>query len=134
MFEPYETAKKILVAARRKIAKPENWCKGEWAVNRYGVEIDAIVYPALAGDAYCSFCLTAAVMSASVNYNDNARLFAKQKLRDQLFGNFHSSLVKFNDHQTTEHSDVIGCLDRAIESLSQEIDRFRAVAIKQQAH
>lgn len=130
MPTPNEIVRSILVAARKKIANPKNWTKGAFARTMNGRPVNATVYPALAGDDYCQFCAKGALISAATeqsaqeyeNMAVNELMAQFPKVED--YGSIckNLSLVNFNDHGVTQHSDVIACFDRAIESVSFAIE------------
>lgn len=92
---PITTDCEILIAARKLIEKPENWCQGE--------------YKSSSG----SFCMAGALRHVA-NIHSWIRLY-------HLLGEFtgEESGVGFNDHHT--HEEVLSVFDQAIEKLEKEM-------------
>jgi hypothetical protein len=99
---PYE----ILVLAKEKISKPENWTKSASARNKNGED----TYPTNS-DAVC-FCSIGAIQSVSKYTGDEAI----DILRRVLYPNNWYGVAAFNDSHLTTHEDVMKAFDKAIEA------------------
>lgn len=105
---PPRTVKQLLKRARKILAKPERWTKGTYARDRYGEPVSLFYSVAE------SFCLLGALERADTD-NGTMYLAGRDFLNAFLGGNAHT----FNDRRTTEHRDILGLLDGAIEKARQ---------------
>lgn len=88
------TTAEALAAARKLIDTPEKWGKFSDRVRGLICAHDALVRAMPDADTFRAALLV---------------------LREQLPGDFHrGSLVRFNDHPSTTHADVMALFDRAI--------------------
>ncbi len=107
------TTREILIAARKKIERPECWTKGAYArradgtyVGDSGINEDGFI----SADAVC-FCALGACRAVSGSLTDESP--AARQIRDALGGRQYD-LSAFNDAPTTTHADVLALFDRAI--------------------
>lgn len=100
------TTKEILVAARKRIEKPENWCQGAYAKDALGRGC-----PIASGEA-CQWCAGGAV-AAEVSGQWAYVMVASALLHAAAegIGNFSSSQL-LND--MTDHATVMQMFDNAI--------------------
>ncbi len=96
------TPHELLIAARAKIEKPENWCQGAMWCSADG-------HPNCRRVEATQFCALGALFVVGI-HNDTV-LSAKDALQAQAPD---TPIVRFND--TRDHSDVLMLFDRAIEA------------------
>ena len=118
------TTKAILVKARGKIAKPENWCKSVAARNKdYGV-------CSISDPNACKWCATgamASVMPRGFIRNFEHR-YAYMKAGDLLDSfSMENSVMFYNDRKRTTHADILAVFDRAIEAAEQQEERKNGI-------
>lgn len=95
--------KEILIAARAKIERPENWTKGVFARDPQGRDVAPT-----SKTAVC-WCTIGAITATGVGYDDEA--LASNYLRREI-DTHDKSIWKFND--TSTHAEVLAMFDRAI--------------------
>jgi hypothetical protein len=95
--------KEILIAARAKIERPENWAQGAFARNKQGRD----VIPK--GKTSVCWCALGAIIATTNNYEDEDK--AASLLRLELNA-YENSISKFNDIST--HAEVLAMFDLAI--------------------
>jgi hypothetical protein len=95
--------KEILIAARAKIERPENWTKGVFARDSQGRDVTAT-----SKNAVC-WCSLGAITATGACYYDEEK--ATRFLRLELDA-YENSITKFND--LSNHTDVLAMFDRAI--------------------
>lgn len=97
------TTKEILIAARAKIEREENWTRGAYARDWAG----GVRLPQ--SEAAVCFCALGAVRSVQCHYEEGDRaIFA---LRHEISG---TPVSDFNDNPATTHADILALFDRAI--------------------
>jgi hypothetical protein len=101
----------LLKKARKLLAKPESWCKGEFAKTR--------VKEACAPSDYraTSWCLSGAIFNAQKSlecFSTEAYDVCQQELSKPF-----RNVVTFNDHPTTTHRKILRFLDRVIKKLEK---------------
>lgn len=96
----------ILIAAKAKIAKPENWGKGN--------------YVSRAADGTTQYCAIGAVVAASdeLGCDDKLLVAAEGMLRLGMGGD--GKLVRYNDADERKHEEILAVYDRAIELAKAE--------------
>lgn len=96
------TIKEVLIAARKKIEKPENWTQGTGAKDIEGRYADAD-----SPEAVC-WCSMGALYAVTASMPGTYYNQAYEALRDVI----NDSIAMFND--THSHADVIEIFDKAI--------------------
>lgn len=97
------TVKEVLIAARKRIEKEENWCKGSAATDANGV-----IAPY---EVATRFCLFGAVEAAGGT-----------PIRDGVWESLKEAClpwygpIGYNDATETTHADVLTVMDKAIAS------------------
>lgn len=99
------TTKQILIAARKRIEKPENWTQVFMARTEEGAPTGA-----KAKNAYC-WCASGAINAETNTVADSSRAHNCLAIAMNSDG-----VVLFND--THSHAEVLAAFDKAIESLS----------------
>lgn len=117
MTKKIGTVEKLLKAARRKIEKPERWCKNDYAIDVNGRGVFSW------GEYACKFCITGALSSITGMAHHNRRQDARQILNSvACLVPYHkdgSSIdeilaVTLNDYGDFGHKGVLLCYDLAI--------------------
>ncbi len=93
--------KKILVAARAKIADPKHWTQNQYARDANG----CMVQPE--ADNACQWCAAGAIISAV--WDGKTDLYDARKILEHYA---NSRLTIYND--THSHEDVLALFDRAL--------------------
>lgn len=93
----------VLIAARKLIEKPENWCKGAYARTARDYEVGPKEATAT------KWCVFGAVWKVADDPNGIAASNARWALNEQADG-----AVLLNDTTSTTHADVLAAFDRAI--------------------
>lgn len=104
------TATEVLEASRDKIAKPEDWCRGNFAIDNDGNKTGEC------GDEAVAWCARGAlynVLDRPTRYGDPT----SELLDAASWALFREGLVYVNDNRS--HRDVMRVYDRAIQ-LSKE--------------
>lgn len=96
----------ILLAARALIATPETWCKHKPMKVAKDTEIK-------------SYCLVNAINISSPKRSKHGGVRPDYMRAINFLSNDtgNATLLRFNDHKDTTHSDVIGLLDAKIKEL-----------------
>lgn len=101
------TTREILVAARKLIEKPENWCQADYALDKTGKSVSCF---ADEGPDACAFCSSGAIFRVAIDSPllPDARMALVQAM--------DADIAYFNDKHT--HAEVLAAFDRAIAKLS----------------
>jgi hypothetical protein len=95
--------KEILIAARAKIERPENWTQGVFARDSQGRDVTA------KDKTSVCWCALGAVIATNISYEDEELATNYLRIELDAYGN---SITKFND--TSTHAEVLAMFDRAI--------------------
>lgn len=108
--QPPAGVRDILIAARAKIEKPENWTKGAEARTASGL----VVY-ATDRDAVC-FCTVGALFAVAPYLEDQPLRFeARAKLKAAIGRRSATfNITEYNDMDHRKHADILALFDRAI--------------------
>lgn len=100
----------VLMQARAKIEKRENWIKGRFAADKAGFEVFSDEPGA------CRFCAIGSLLATPCSQEEyeEARnfLFVAMEERDRRAYGY--SLAGYNDDPKTTHEDILNLFDRAI--------------------
>lgn len=109
---------RVLKAARTKIAKPENWCKGSWAQDAAGRDLEK----GWAENAvrFCAIGAISDVTGESVLNLHVPALLGRAYLRLQDGVSGHT-IGFWNDAPSTTHGDVLDLFDRTIAKLEAQL-------------
>lgn len=118
------TAKEILVKARKKISKPENWCQGVSArkkIRSVLYDYNDVFESCDAKDSEaCQWCATGAIDSVTpiglINQNRSEYLKAYRILFEHCA---FTHVANFNDRGTTSHADILEAFDLAINAIGE---------------
>ena len=103
------TALGVLIAARAKIEDPKNWTKGTPARDSHGRKTLATNPDA------CMFCMIGALDSAIGSLgSESAFMDAADALLPFIPNGW--GIPDYNDHESTDHADVLAIFDKAIAS------------------
>jgi hypothetical protein len=97
-----------LIAARAVIANQDDWCKGAWAE----------------GHRHCSWGAGVAVLMKALGLSlgdvtVHPRFYAVEDALNDATPD-GSSIVQFNDRDTTTHGDILALFDRAINAIPED--------------
>ena len=98
-----QSAAQVLRAARELLSDPARWTKGAWAEDGAGMEVSPV-----SPNAVC-WCVEGALMRVSGVEVVTAVGFALEAL-----ANVVGDIAWYNDAATTQFSDILTALDRAI--------------------
>ncbi len=101
------TTKEVLIAARAKIAKPEQWIQGYYAKDADGKEADRF-----STEATC-YCVLG-VLHASA-----AGSFRFRNAVDAIIDQIDCPISTWNDDPSRSHAEVLAVFDRAIEAVEE---------------
>lgn len=103
------TPLEMLHQAKQKISKPENWCKGNSAVNAAGAPV-----PVRLGEAcrWCSVGSVRSIRAPGAGYWDAVAILDRATAY-QTSGYLYD-VIDLNDHLDTTHDDVMKVFDRAM--------------------
>ncbi len=103
------TTKEILIAARKKIERPECWTKGALARNAAGTEL------IIGRESAVCWCAFGATEAANAGNNDHEASDAERSADNALRSLVpNRDVPSFNDAATTTHADILALFDRAI--------------------
>ena len=109
-MEP-ERTKQIITDTKQLLSNPNHWTKGAYA--RYGRDGKQI-WPK--EELAKCFCLGGAVIKLTSNASECKAITGL--LRGQIRrGKKYHTIPQFNDAPETTHKDIIGLLDRALETI-----------------
>ena len=100
--------KTILKRVRKRIAKPENWCQKNYAMDRSGGVVPYISSKAV------SWCLDGALRREcgdDLDLRDRCEQLLRKALQ-KIDSQYWSGYITFNDTRT--HAEVLALLDAAI--------------------
>ena len=103
-----ERTKQVITDTKQLLSDPERWTKNTSARDVNGNMVAA------KDDAARCWCLYGAVSAKTDNFGEAAIVI--DKLHEYLPDGYKSS-VGFNDGRETTHKDLIGLLDRALETI-----------------
>jgi hypothetical protein len=99
------TVKEVLIRAKEKILKPEQWTKHAAHRNEEGLSCSV--------EESCSHCMSGAV--AASTHHASLRIEAVFALRKVIQKEARGrGVVNFNDDLKTTHGDVLAAFDKAI--------------------
>lgn len=101
------TTKEVLIAARAKIAKPEQWIQGYYAKDADGKEANPF-----STEATCYCVLGALIASVTDGFICSN---AADAIRDQI----DCPISTWNDDPSRTHAEVLAVFDRAIEAVEE---------------
>lgn len=93
------TTYEVIKQAREKIATPEQWCRGYYALDRFGFE------QSTDSPAACRFCAVGAIGAVTNRLRDsNLAITALNTVAQRLYPEFHpvSAIVQANDRRGYE--------------------------------
>lgn len=101
------TTKEVLIAARAKIAKPEQWTQGYYAKDAAGIEANPF-----STEAAC-YCVLGVLHASAVGGFSFSN--AVDAIRDQI----DCAISTWNDNPSRTHAEVLAVFDRAIEAVEE---------------
>ena len=112
-------AKQILVKAKGFIDSPEKWCKGHYTADASGNYVEYFK-----STRVVSRCIRCALLMAigvnkvdgKTNINENEELMPVEKLLLSFQKTGFKFLAALNDHNDTNHADIMDLFDKAIEA------------------
>lgn len=103
------TPLEMLHQAKQKISKPENWCKGNSAVNAAGAPVPVKYREAC---RWCSVGSVGSIRASSDGYWDAVAIL--DRATSYQTDGFYRDIIDLNDHPDTTHDDVVEVFDRAM--------------------
>jgi len=110
-------AKELLIDARDRIAKPENWTTGAYARDAFGHAIQDWCLPKSSATCWCaSGSLELSIAIAMQSDESDEDIYYQVRMAKATLSRYAAwNIAAFNDHAT--HSSVIEAFNNAIESL-----------------
>lgn len=105
---------KFLRIAKAGIEDPARWCKGVYARDQYGIEVDS------RSEHACTWCALGAVRAFADSPDSSWPFYGAASALNRATPEGYDGVHEFNDREETTHADIMAVYDRAIATAEAE--------------